>query len=227
MLTEFEIEIPVEVDEETYAWLLKYSVISPGMKQVDGRAVPGAGTHHSNPSEHKARAGEDQGHARARVSGEAGPKQDQADQQRDGQDHRGGGHRAPARAGLQGRRGCAAVVRGYTGGNNYAVDVFADHQAIELKGGSLANSKGAQQWRVKYGQETEVHVETGRTKTKREYRDALVTEVPEGQREGAASGWRRTAVRRSRPSPTPPSSTRTRGTSMSTASRATTCGSAG
>jgi hypothetical protein len=43
---------------------------------------------------------------------------------------------------------------GYSGGNHYAMDVYADHLAIELKGGSISNSKGAEHWRVKYGEES-------------------------------------------------------------------------
>lgn len=39
-----------------------------------------------------------------------------------------------------------------TKGNNFPIDIFADHRAIELKSGQVSNSKGAQQFRVTLGQ---------------------------------------------------------------------------
>lgn len=39
-----------------------------------------------------------------------------------------------------------------TKGNNFPVDIFADHRAVELKSGQVSNTKGAQQFRVTLGQ---------------------------------------------------------------------------
>ena len=39
-----------------------------------------------------------------------------------------------------------------TKGNNFPVDIFADHRAIELKSGQVSNTKSAQQFRVTLGQ---------------------------------------------------------------------------
>ena len=39
-----------------------------------------------------------------------------------------------------------------TEGNNFPIDIFADHRAIELKSGQVSNTKAAQQFRVTIGQ---------------------------------------------------------------------------
>lgn len=134
------IEIPVFVDEDTYAWLQKYSDDQPRDDRGRWTAVPGAGTVKIQPTRERAFTGQPVP-TKIRLTNKETDKITEA-------------------VAIQHLRKMgfkdaevAATVRGYKGGNNYAVDVYADHEAIELKGGQVANGASAQQWRVKYGQE--------------------------------------------------------------------------
>lgn len=46
-----------------------------------------------------------------------------------------------------------------TKGNNFPVDIFADHRAIELKSGQVSNTKAAQQFRITLGQPGKAEME--------------------------------------------------------------------
>lgn len=53
-------------------------------------------------------------------------------------------------------------------GNNYPIDIFADHRAIELKSGQVSNTKSAQKFRITLGQPGKAEMELLKRMTKEE-----------------------------------------------------------
>jgi hypothetical protein len=169
------IEIPVEIPADVWAWLQKYSDDQPRDERGRWSAVPGAGTHPRNPDEHKPGAVKIKPTRERAFNGEpvetkiklTNKETDKITEAVVIQHLRAQGFKDAE---------VASTVRygehGYEGGNHYALDVYADHQAIELKGGQVSNGKSAEQWRVKYGAEPKFMANWS-DDTKREYREAL------------------------------------------------------
>jgi hypothetical protein len=166
----------------------KYSDDQPRDEGGRWNAVPGAGTHHSRPDEHKAGPVKLKATKERAFNGEPVPtKIKLSNKETDKiteaviiQHLRAQGFKdaAPGRSGGMKDAEVATTVRygehGYSGGNHYAVDVYADHIAVEMKGGQVSNSKSAEQWRIKYGQEPKF-MASWSTEKKQEYRQALAT----------------------------------------------------
>jgi hypothetical protein len=154
-------EIDVEVSLEVYAWLLKYSEDQPRDDHGRFSAVPGAGTHPSKPDVHKPGTVKISPTKQRAFHGEPVKTKINLTNNETKAIAEAVVTQHLMKMGFKDAEEGARVVpredwsriTGSKGGNNFPIDIYADHQAVEVKGGRISNGKTAQQWRVKYGQE--------------------------------------------------------------------------
>jgi len=118
-------------------------------------------------------------------SGEPVSTKIKASPTRDGQDHRGGGPAAPTRMGFKDAENATQVGPWrYFRGNHYAMDVYADHQAVELKAGRFRTASPRSSGESSTGRSQ--HTWPACRTSKRPRLHPAAGEAAEGQRGGSA-----------------------------------------